>query len=268
MFIISTYLARINDTARVKEFTNKHYMDLAKYLANKDIKGIASFFDETLQELLLDKELYGKLTCIEKFVIWLDIYYNCIHDYISLGTSSGSVSVDIKGLISRVNSQSFIDKKIISIDNILITLNAPLSLLMSEFDDIIDSIIYSIEIDKKYLYLNNLAASEKEMFLNSLPAGILEEILNYHKEISKKAINIAPRSKILNTTSLNISVTNNSIYDFLKSIYASELYTHYNNILIFTKQLNGDYSSYLNMTPKEFLSLYKVYEKNITANRG
>jgi len=258
MFIISTYLSRLDEVVKLQEFTNKHHLDLAKFFFNDDAEGIGYFFEETLQELLINKDIYGRLTCIEKFIIWLDLYYNCISDYISYN----NVDVEVKSFISRLNASDSIFTKRINLDNLQIILNAPTLLYIDGVDDKIDSIIYSIESDKDIFYFNNFTLKEKEQFLSSLPSNIFNDIVNYYELISSRTINISPESKYVKINSLPISFCDNSIFEFLKSIYASDIYTHHNNALIFMRHFNGSYESYLNITPRDFISLYKVYEKS------
>jgi hypothetical protein len=259
MFYISTYLSRLNEVVKLKEFTNQHHFDLTKFFFNEDIQGIGNFFEEVLRELLISKDIYVKLTCIEKFIIWLDLYYNCINDYISYN----GVDVEVKSFISKLNSSDSIFTKKINLNNDLqINLNAPTRLYIDGVDDKIDSIIYSIESNKDIFYYNDFNLKEKEQFLSSLPSNIFNDIVNYYELISNKIINISPESKYIKINSLPISFCNNSIFEFLKSIYMSETYTHHSNALIFTRHFNGSYESYFNVTPREFISLYKVYEKS------
>lgn len=261
MFFISINLPRINKIAKLKEFTNKHHFDLAKYFFNDDIQGIGQFFEDTLLELLINKDIYGSLTCIEKFIIWLDLYYNCISDYITYN----NVDVEVKGFISKLNNNDCIFNKKINLDNLQINLNAPTQLYINSVDDKIDSIIYSIESDKDIFYFNNFTLKEKEQFLSSLPSNIFNDIISYYELISSKTINILPESNLFETKSLPISFSDNSIFEFLKSIYVSDTYTHHNNALIYMRHFNGSYESYLNIIPRDFISLYTIYEKSISA---
>jgi hypothetical protein len=76
-------------------------------------------------------------------------------------------------------------------------------------------------------------------------------------------INIAPQSSSILIPPLNISINGNVMLEFLISIFKNDIRTHFNNALIFMKQFNGNLNSYYDMTPKDFFSLYKVYEKSM-----
>lgn len=263
MFIISTYLARINETARLKEFTNKNYFELAKFCVSEEKKNISIFFEESLRELILNEEIYSKLTCVEKFIIWLDIYRNCVHDSISFTTLGSNASTQIKNLINKINIKEFIQSKTININDMEIVLNSPSLLYVEGVDDILESVLYCIKYNNQSHYYKNFTAEERNLFLNSLPSNVFSEIIEYYNSISKEIINIAPQSSSILIPPLNVSINGNIMLEFLISIFKNDISTHYSNALIFMKQFNGDLNSYFNITPKDFFSLYKVYEKSL-----
>ena len=265
MFIISTYLARINETVRLKEFTNKNYFELAKFCVSEEKKNISIFFEEALKELILNEEVYSKLTCVEKFIIWLDIYRNCVHDSISFTTLGSNASTQIKNLINKINIKEFIQSKTININDMEIVLNSPSLLYVEGVDDIMESVLYCIKYNNQNHYYKNFTAEERNLFLNSLPSNVFSEIIEYYNSISKEIINIAPQSSSILIPPLNVSINGNIMLEFLISIFKNDISTHYSNALIFMKQFNGDLNSYFNITPKDFFSLYKVYEKSLIA---
>jgi hypothetical protein len=269
MFYISTYLPRIGKTAKLKEFTNRDYFSLSKFYHNKDTKGIVDFFNNKLQDLIINKELYCELTCVEKFTIWLDLYYNCLHENISLFSKSinDHINIKITELINNVNNLYQVEERDITVGNIVITLNTPFSLYIDNTDDIFSNIIYSIKSDDKVYYFQNFTQEEKNLFLSSLPVDLFDTIINYYKSLNKETFDILPQSERISFDPIELSATNGAMFAFLKSIFDTELRTHYSNALFFTKQLNGNLDSYYDMTYKDFIALYKIFESNMKAER-
>ncbi len=270
MFFTNTYLPRLGKAAKLKEFTNKHYFDLSKFYFNKDDEGINLFLDNTIKELLVNKDIYCELTCIEKLLILLDLYYNCLYDTISLHSTNidSTISVSLKTILDHLKDVDFIEEKEILYQDIKITLNAPCSLYIKNIDNIFADLIYSITTGKEIYYYRNFSDKEKDYFLSSLPSFLFDEIIEYYNNISKKTFNILPTNDKIKLDPLFLSLTNGSIFAFLKSIYSIDLKTHYNNMLVFTKQFNGSIDSYLSLSVKDFFALYKIYENSIKQNEN
>jgi hypothetical protein len=270
MYYISIYLPRIGKTAKLKEFTNKQYFNLAKFYYNKDNNGIADFFNTSIYELLINKEIYGELTCIEKFIIWLSLYNNCLYDTISLFSKSvnDTVNIRVSDIIQKINEIDFAEEYLIDIDNMQITLNAPSSMYIESADEILESIIYSIRMDEKIYYFQNFNDEEKTKFISSLPGGLFESFINYYSDLNKSIHNILPQNDIITFDPIELTAANGTMFAFLRSIFNIELKTHYNNILVFMKQFQGNYDSYFSMTFKDFLALYTMYESSIKTDKN
>lgn len=268
MFSISIYLPRINKTANLKEFTNKNYFELAKFYYAEDNKGISLFFDNIVKELLLNKEIFCELTCIEKFFILLNLYSYCLYETISLYSKSleSSVKVPITSVIEALEDINFIEEKNIPLEDVIITLNAPASLYNDNIDKVIDSSIYSITSNNEIFYYNNFTEKEKNLFLASLPSYFFNEIIDYYKNIGDKIFNALPSGSTFTGDSLDISVIDGSMFSLLKSIFNINIRTHYENLLVSTKQLNIDSDFYFKSTYKDFISLYKIYEESTKQN--
>lgn len=269
MFYISTYLPRIGKTAKLREFTNRDYFSLSKFYHNNDIKGIVDFFDNKLQDLIINKEIYCECTCVEKFIIWLDLYYNCLHENISLFSKSlnDNVNIKITELINNVNNLHQSEEKDVAINDLTITLNVPFSLYINSTDDIFSNIIYSIKSDEKVYYFQNFTQEEKNLFLSSIPVDLFNTIIDYYKSLNTETFDILPQTEKISFEPIEISSTNGAMFAFLKSIFDTDLRAHYSNALFFAKQLNGNLDSYYDMTYKDFIALYKIFESNMKSER-
>jgi hypothetical protein len=268
MFSISIYLPRINKTANLKEFTNKNYFELAKFYYADDNRGISLFFDNIVKELLVNKEIFSELTCIEKFFILLNLYNYCLYDTISLYSKplNSSVRVPITSVIEALEDINFIEEKNILLEDITITLNAPATLYNDNIDKVIDSSIYSITSNKEIFYYNNFTEKEKNLFLASLPSYFFDEIIDYYKKIGERIFNALPSGSTFAGDSINISLIDGTMFNLLKSIFNIDLRTYYENLLVSTKQLNIDSNLFFSLTYKDFLSLYKIYEESMKQN--
>lgn len=270
MFCINTYLPRIDKVAKLTEFTNRHHFNLSKFYFNNDSKGICDYFDNFIYELLVNKEIYCEFTCIEKFIIWLDLYYNCLQDDISLFSKSlnDNVSVKIVEIIKKIQNSSLVEEKEITINDFTITLNAPRSFLIDSPDNIFNNIIYSVKNDNKHYYFENFTKEEKGLFLSSLPSHLFDNFMGYYKSLNEFSIDILPQSETIKFDPIEITSINGVMIAFLKSLFNIELRTHYSNALVFTKHFNSSYDSYFSTTLRDFIALYKVYESNMKQDKN
>lgn len=264
MYFINVHLPRINKIAKLREFTNKHCFDLSKFYHNEDIQGINMFFENCIKELLINRDIYWELTCIEKFIILLELYSKCFSETISLYSKSVNSNVDISILtiINKIKDFS-VDEKELYINDFKITFNAPTSLYVDNIDRVFEATIYSITNGADIYYYNNFSEKEKDMFLSSLPSYLFDEILNYYNNLSKKVFNTMPENETFQFEPLYLSVTNGAIFTFLRSIYNIDIKNHYNNMLVFCKQFNSNIESFFSLSYKDFIALYKIYESNI-----
>jgi len=264
MFYISTYLPRINKTAKLREFTNRHHFNLSKFYFNNDVAGIVDFFNNALSELIINEEIYCELTCIEKFIIWLNLYYNCLYDSISIYSPSlnDHISIKIPDIIKKINSFDIAEEKEITVNGISITLNAPFSLYIDNTDDIFNNVLYSIKSDDTIYYYQNFTSEEKSLFLASLPGELFDTILEYYKELNILPVDILPQGEAITFDPALVTAANGAMFAFLKSIFAIEIKSHYSNCLAFTKHFGGDIDSYYSITLRDFLAIYQIYESS------
>lgn len=270
MFCINTYLPRIDKVAKLKEFTNKHHFDLAKFYFKNDSEGVCDYFDNFLYELLINKEIYCEFTCIEKFIIWLDLYYNCLYDDISLFSKSlnDNINVKIPEIIKKIYTVNFAEEREFTINDFVITLNAPRTFLIESPDDIFNNIVYSIKNENKIYYFENFTKEEKALFLSSLPADLFESFTGYYRSLNDSPIDILPQSERVSFEPIEITSVNGLMLVFLKSLFNIELKTHYNNALVFTKHFNSSYESYFSTTLRDFLALYKIYDSSMKQDKN
>jgi hypothetical protein len=269
MFFISTYIPRLNKAAKLKEFTNKHHLEFAKFGVNNDLVSINDFFNNTLLELLINKDIYHELTCVDKFIIWLDLYRNCINDSISLLSKSigENINVRVSDIINKINKSDISYEKDIYIDDISITLNAPCNLYSVGVEDMFNNIIYLIKSNNETFNFQKFTDSEKSLFLSSLPVHLFDEFIEFYNSLNNEIIDILPQNDIISFDPINVSVTNGSMFAFIRSILDVEIRTHFNNALVFCKQFNSSYNSYYDITLRDFMSLYKIYESHISTDK-
>lgn len=265
MFHISTYLPRLDKTAKLKELTNEEYFKLCKIFHHKDDFLLQDFFSNQIKHFLEDKEIYFKLTCVEKFVIWLTIYKVCVSETISIFsyTLNDHISINIQDIINNVNLIDFVNEKTIELqDKISITLNAPRNFYLRAADEAIVDIIYSITDDGKKYYIGEFTESEKGQFLKSLPIDIFDSLKEFFYSVAENNFKILPETEKIKFEQLDINVVNNSLFLFLKSIFNIDLKSHYNNMLFSVSQFNS-INTYFSITPTDFTALYKLYEANM-----
>ena len=78
MFTINQYLPVFDGNVRYSELLNRHMLIINKFITNSDDTGLFDYFEQLIQELLIDKTVYTKLYNVDKFLMLLNIRSICI----------------------------------------------------------------------------------------------------------------------------------------------------------------------------------------------
>ena len=66
MFTINQYLPVFDGNVRYSELLNQHMLIINKFITNSDDTGLFDYFEQLIQELLIDKTVYTKLYNVDK----------------------------------------------------------------------------------------------------------------------------------------------------------------------------------------------------------
>lgn len=266
-FTSKLFLPVINKEIRYCNITNKHHLELLKFVKSNDDSGLYEYLEWVLSDILKDKEDYNKLTSVEKFLILLDLRGKSVGDMLQLNTNNNikidySITGIINNVINGINKLNL--KKKIEFDNFSVELSIPKKLILDNIDDIYKEIINTIIIDDKIVNFSCLTEEEKDSIISVLPAEISSEIYNFFNlnEDFNKIYLIAGKNNIgLDPISLNLY--DKSMFYFIKTIFTDDLMNFYEMQYNVITKINVSYQQFCEMTPNECKIYINLYNRDM-----
>jgi hypothetical protein len=266
-FTSKLFLPVINKEIRYCNITNKHHLELLKFVKSNDDSGLYEYLEWVLSDILKDKEDYNKLTSVEKFLILLDLRGKSVGDMLQLNTNNNikidySITGIINNVINGINKLNL--KKKIEFDNFSVELSIPKKLILDNIDDIYKEIINTIVIDDQIVNFSCLTEEEKDSIISALPAEISGEIYNFFNlnEDFNKIYLIAGKNNIgLDPISLNLY--DKSMFYFIKTIFTDDLMNFYEMQYNVITKINVSYQQFCEMTPNECKIYINLYNRDM-----
>lgn len=285
-FTSKIFCLTLNDEIRYNLISNEYYINIIKFIDNKDDDGLALYFNNIIYNILEDKQLYNKLNILDKFLILLDIRINLLGDKLSFklnklnNDNKSSIQVSCnsvkKNLIEKMSKKLLTDE--FSDDILNIIFNIPINFNTTNVDSLYNNLIYSIKCNDICIEFNNITDKEKSDIVNNLPANISNKIFDYISYITDitKEVNIMSGNSKLGMDNIPLNLLDNTLFMFLKSIFTDELMNMYELQYNMIHKLNITYDHFLKMTPLEckiFINFYnndmkKQEEAQNKANSG
>lgn len=265
-FTTKLFLPILKKEVRYNSFNNSHYFEILKFITNNDDIGLNDYFEWLLQFTIKEKDIYLKLSNIEKFIILLDLRSIGMGDTLEL---VGNNNVKMEFLLSSIKN-NIISKisnlnlnEIHVFDDIKIGLSLPKKLLIENIDDVYKEIINFLQIQEENINFSLLTDSEKEDIIKNLPATISNNILNYinlNKDINK--INIITGNSKYGIDNVPLNFLDKTMFYFLKSILAQDLLNFYELQYNLIYKLNINYKHFMSMTPNECKIFINFYNRD------
>ena len=267
MFTITQYLPVLNADVRYCELLNKHMLIINKFITNSDDIGLADYFEELIQELLIDKTVYTKMYNVDKFLMLLNLRSICIGDELKFNQSVGTVTVSVRliNIINNYNTPISNFTQSLSINNMYnLILNMPKTLYLSGFDSIMLQVIDKIVDDSTTYHADTI--NFKNEILKILPANQTHKIIEYINTMSEQGeqLHILKKVERSSIDSLSMNPYNNNMFIFIKNIFSEKLYSLYQFYFKMVNSLKFDSFSVNNQTPAEssmYISLFNEQMK-------
>jgi hypothetical protein len=249
-----------NITVNCKELKNKDYINILKYSQNQDYKNLSIFLEDFLKNNLSSQDEYKKLHLIDKVIILLTIRSVCVSSEITLESKKLNKIVKKINLIQTINDLTRISFKssIKLSDNLCLNLNIPKKLSFASFDDILENSIYSLTENNKEKILT---FNEIKELLNILPGNLFFEIKSYITQLENylNTIVLIEKDENFNLTGINCSIHNNTLFNFLLSVFSDSLLNFYQLIYIFNTKLHTSKANFDELTPAESNLMINLY---------
>jgi hypothetical protein len=194
-----------------------------------------------------------------------------------------NVSIDLYDILDRVTNHPNNKPIEVSVENMSVEVGLPLNIHNSNLDDLIVDVMLKLNTSDRSFDLTTLTSEEKNELLDNLPGDVLQQSVNYIKNIDetyKIPVFESVKQKISDDLrSIELKVFDNSMFELLKSLYNSNLEEQYYIRYIMVKHMNYslneidnitpiDTQTYINMYRKEIEDQKKAQEKNNKAESG
>lgn len=248
------------------EFNNLHHFNVIKYMSTNDDSIIEDMFNNIIHELT--HEDTSKMFAVDKFCLLLDIRSVALGDKIEFKTNTQvKASFNLSSILNTI--RTVVEPAQLSHDvhvgDVVLTTCVPRRLQTSSVDDLVHNSLYTIQDGHDVYYFDDMSLQEQQALLASLPADVLNNILeniNKNQTVIKDTFLIRENSNI-GIESLPFGLYDNSLFAFLKSIYAEDLMGFYELQYSLITKLHISYDHFMQMTPNECRVFINIHNKEM-----
>lgn len=265
MFKVAYTLPISKQEVRYGEFTNGIWGTLIKFITNDHDISIEEYFDEIITTIATpSRNLLG----IDKFCLLLDIRSTYLGNQLELKTESNhSVKISISSIIDKI-SKSFnqiTTTKQLQVGDLIIELAAPRKFFVKDFDELIERSLYRVIDGQNVYYIDDFTSNERETFLTSLPATVVNDINNFVIKLQQqtKDVDIITSNPQLGISELKINLYDLTMLEFLKAIFSDDLMNFYEMQYNLISKLNISYDHFLRMTPSESRIYINLHNRDV-----
>ena len=255
-FYTTLFLPVSQKFVKIKEINNFYYLDILKFLQNNSYNDLLSFFDQCINDLTDISP--SDLPNLDKLCILLEMRSASIGNVIEFFAENTQIKYNLFDICKNIQNLK-IDYNEINIGNLKFKIGIPNNFLLDSNDDIFLKCILKIND----LDLNYLTDHEKISLYESIPASIYNDI----KEYILKYISYIEDKNIFNIDILEsfknfkLNPFNNSLFEFIKTIYNDNLKNFYELQFNLITKLNISYDHFMSMTFNE-ARMYVALQNN------
>lgn len=267
-FTSKIFLPVLKKEIRYHHINNSNFLTILKFSINKDDEGLMNYFEWMIQNCLLDKELFYRLTNLEKFLIFLDLRSVLIGDKLQLNSKTGNkidllISSIKNNIVNKIKEIDLI--KIVNYNNITVHLTLPKSLNINNIDDLYYEIIDKVQIDEDVIQFSELKSFEKDGIISSLPASLTEEMISFITICQNLSndINIITGNEKLGLENIPLRVFDTSLFHFMKSLLGDDLMNFYELQYNMLNKIKLSNQHFMSITPNECKILMNLYNEDM-----
>jgi hypothetical protein len=277
-FIHTIKLPCLGETIRVRELPNKIYKNILKYIQTGDSNALAEYFLNVIDYVCVDDIDISTFNKADIFYILLFIRYACISSDLRLNFECEktkkpySMSVDIPDIISSIDNNMFpeIEKQYNLDYNITVKIGIPDNIFTSS--SILDSIVLCLReviIGDNTYDLHRYSFDERHEIVNRLPSDFLPKVIEYitagSDAFRKVPVleNKSPHDDDMEVKLFELSLFDNSMFDFLHLIYNDTLQNHFYMSYVLVSKLHFDSHLVNDLTPVECNVYLRQYVEEV-----
>jgi len=237
---------------------------ISKYIKNNDVIGFAKCIENIVKTNSIEQKSYHVLDLLS---ILCQLRSYCYGDSIKLeGRNEKGDPITYKHNINRILNFSYLVKECEDVyfykKDLELCVGLPHNLLPDEDFDVISRNIRCLKIGEDKINFPELKSYEKERILQNLDASFSGEIIKFTQKITKlfENTNFFEEIDIKDFKNIKLNPYNESIVQYLASIFNYDLMSIYELEYILIRRLRFSLSDLKNMTIIEaelHLNLYK-----------
>jgi hypothetical protein len=244
---------------RIKELTNRYYLQIIKFAENQDMEGLNLFFEE---ELFIDNDL----DIIDRF--YLVIFYRMmfVSGSITFTTKEKrSVDLDIKSILEKIENMYEDFLATVEDGDFKIKVGLPNTLFFKTADDIFNRVIREIHYKNNVIIFSQASQQDQETILSLLPPTIFFKLKEYINRISQTLQDfvVIEKNEAFDIEQHNINIISNGVMVFVCSLFAGSLASFYSMLYNFFSYVKGDSRLFFDISPIETRVLFNLYNKDI-----
>lgn len=255
-FYLSAWIPSLKQYVKVTELKMSQLEILCKYILNDDNVHINNCFEDIILNNLQDKAIISKLTRFDKWFLLMFLRASSVGSIITYQTQTKTkenctISYDLFDILTDLSELTIQPIENYKFDTNNFLLSVPTQLYTDDF--VISSIVQIESNNDKYLP-SEFNPGEMSSFIKTLQNTVYE-MLKTHLLLHENEYN--QYSIIKNDNNLNgfntipLRLLDNTLFYFLKSIFAPLAQNLYNKKYILLSKLGIDLKSINNLTPFE-----------------
>lgn len=251
-FLVKTYQPTLSSYSYFKEFNNKNYFDVNKFIAANDNEGLSLYFNS----------LYNSSNVFDNFFSLIYLRSLCVGSKLKLQLNKETtLSINLLNTLQRLidNPQRpLID---FNYKDLTIKFKLPKFLYHKNIISFLYDTVEELKIQNNIENYYELQEGQKLFILKNLKEDILLEIKKHIKQNQIK-YSIVQLDDIENLNNIIFSFYDNSAFFTLKFFYKSNISSLYNKLYHSTQKLNLSFNDYTKLTPSETNILLTIFKKS------
>lgn len=252
-FSCELYTPSMGCTQRYSEIRIKDLKNITKYIENQDNTGLCEYFTSLLTELGADIHA-NELDRIDKFCILLGLRIISIGPTLEMKFTCESTQkefnykLDLFDILQKIADVEdlYRNNTVVLDENITIELGFPAKFTYENMDDIVFECLSKVTIKNRTFNIKSLSEIERENILSLLPGSISKDIVDFiikKQKLLNDVVFLDVKSPFTADTDIIVAHfdgINDSIMEFIKTLYRVDIADMYNIIYILTSKLRFD----------------------------
>lgn len=204
---------------KLKELNFYHYKTLNKFLINNNNFHIAEYFDDILNECLVEENSFSSFTNFDKFCALVLLRCTCVSPEIEYNVGATSAKSSLLPFLKRCLDLKIDFNKTVKVDdNIEVIFSLPKSLYFETVLDALQDTIFDVFYQNKKVIYNN-----KKELIETLPAEVFKYAKKFSEEIDSMFSEVKMNIGVKEKDQFAISPFNLSFFEILKALYLGNL---------------------------------------------